>query len=101
MTIIGLAFIRELNISSPLSLDRLFLTQQLICKEKIEKYNIILDIFASDTSIAKNLHHSSTWRNNVLATQGPKLLSLDQILVFALFVHPRLIKNDYQQCLGT
>ena len=41
----------ELNILSPLSLARFFLTQQLIYKSKIEKYNIGLDIFASDTSV--------------------------------------------------
>ena len=41
----------ELNISSPLSLARFFLTQQLIYKNKIGKYNISLDIFASKTSV--------------------------------------------------
>ena len=41
----------ELNILSPLSLARFFLTQQLIYKSKIEKHNISLDIFvSSDTS---------------------------------------------------
>ena len=35
----------ELNILSPLSLATLFLTQQLIYRSKIEKHNIILDIF--------------------------------------------------------
>ena len=44
------------NISSPLSLPRFFLTQQLIYKSKIEKHNVSLDIFVSDTSIARNLH---------------------------------------------
>ena len=34
----------ELNISSPLSVARFFLTQKLIYKSKIEKYNISLDI---------------------------------------------------------
>ena len=46
----------ELNISPPLSLARFFLTQQLIYKSKIEKHNVSLDIFVSDTSIARNLH---------------------------------------------
>ena len=35
----------ELNILSPLSLATFFLTQQLIYRTKIEKHNIILDIF--------------------------------------------------------
>ena len=38
----------ELNISSPLSLARFFLAQQ---HWKIEKHNISLDIFVSDTSV--------------------------------------------------
>ena len=41
----------ELNILSPLSLARLFLTQQLIYKIKFEKHNISLDIFVSETSV--------------------------------------------------
>ena len=41
----------ELIISSPLSLARFFLTQQLIYKSKMEKHNISLDIFVSDTSL--------------------------------------------------
>ena len=41
----------ELNILSPLSLARFFLTQQLIYKSKIEKRNISLDIFVSETSV--------------------------------------------------
>ena len=41
----------ELDILPPLNLARFFLTQQLICKSKIEKHNISLDIFASDTSV--------------------------------------------------
>ena len=41
----------ELNILSPLSLARFFLTQQLIYKSKIEKHNISLDIFVSETSV--------------------------------------------------
>ena len=54
--IIGRAFMHELNVPFPLSLARFFLTQQLIYKNKIEKHNISLDIFLSDTSIARNLH---------------------------------------------
>ena len=46
----------EVNISPPLSLVRFLLTQQLICKSKIEKHNVSLDIFVSETSIARNLH---------------------------------------------
>ena len=41
----------ELDISSTLRLIRLFLTQQLIYKSKIEKHNISLDIFISDTRV--------------------------------------------------
>ena len=41
----------KLNISSPLSLGRFLLTQQLIYKSKIEKHNIGLDVFVSDTSV--------------------------------------------------
>ena len=57
----------ELNILSPLSLARFFLTQQLIYKSKIEKHNISLDIFVSETSIF-NQKPSSTEGNNILAT---------------------------------
>ena len=47
----------EVNISSPLSLARFFLTQQLIYnKSKIEKHNVSLGISVSDTSIARKLH---------------------------------------------
>ena len=50
----------ELNISSPLSLARFFLIHQItnfliIYESKIEKHNISLDIFVSDTNIARNL----------------------------------------------
>ena len=41
----------ELNILSPLSLARFFLTQQLIYKSKTEKHNISLDTFVSETSV--------------------------------------------------
>ena len=56
--IIGWAFMHELNILSALNLVRVFLIQQLIYKSKIEKRNISLDIFISETSIyiARNLH---------------------------------------------
>ena len=43
----------ELNILSPLSLARFFLTQQLIYKSKIEKHNISIGIFVSETSAVK------------------------------------------------
>ena len=39
----------ELNILSPLSVARFLLTQQLIYKSKIEKNNISLVIFVSET----------------------------------------------------
>ena len=38
---------QEFNVSSPHSLARFFLTQQLIYKSKLEKPNISLDIFVS------------------------------------------------------
>ena len=41
---------------APLNLARFFLTQQPIYKSKIEKHNVSLNIFVSDTSIARNLH---------------------------------------------
>ena len=41
----------ELNILSPHSLARFFLTEQLIYWSKIEKHNIDLDIFVSETSV--------------------------------------------------
>ena len=39
------------NMMYPFSLDRFFLTQQLILKSKIEKDNIGLDIFLSETRV--------------------------------------------------
>ena len=56
--IIGWAFIHKVNILSPLSLATFFLTKQLIYESKIEKHNVSLDIFVSDTSIPRNLHLS-------------------------------------------
>ena len=41
----------ELYILSPRSLARLFLTQKVIYKSKIEKHNISLDIYVSETSV--------------------------------------------------
>ena len=41
----------ELKILPPFSLARFFLTQQLIFEDKIEKHNISLDIFVSETSV--------------------------------------------------
>ena len=47
----------EVNILFPVNLlAGFFLTQQLIYKIEIEKNNFSLDIFVSDTSIARNLH---------------------------------------------
>ena len=58
LIIIGWPFMHESNISlPPLSLARFFLAQQLIHKKsKIEKHNVRLDIFVSDTSITRKLH---------------------------------------------
>ena len=80
---IGWAFMHELNISFPLSLARFLLTQQLICQSKIEKPNVSLDIFVSDTSVGRNLQIPGV-RTYILARYGPILLSLDQIPVFML-----------------
>ena len=51
MIIIGWAFMHELDILSPLSLARFFLIQLQVYKSKIEKHNISLYIFVSDTSV--------------------------------------------------
>ena len=53
LIIIDWAFMHELDILSPLNLARFFLTQQLIYKSKIEKYNISLDIFVSEISVVQ------------------------------------------------
>ena len=50
LIIIGWAVMHKLNISSPLCLARFFLTQQLLYKSEIQKHNISVDIFVSDTS---------------------------------------------------
>ena len=50
---IGWAFMHELNILSPLIQARFFLTQELIYQSKIEKHNVSLDVFVSDTRIAR------------------------------------------------
>ena len=58
---IGWAFMHEVNIVPPLSHARFFLTQQVIYNSKIEKNNVSLDIFVSDTSKARigaKLHFS-------------------------------------------
>ena len=47
----------------PLSLARFLLTQLLIYKSKIEKHNVNLDIFVSDTSRARNLHLPALEKN--------------------------------------
>ena len=96
LIIIGWAFMRELNILSPLSPARFFLIQQLIYKSKIEKHNISLDIFVS---VQYSQKPSSTWENNILATNNTPFL--DQISVFVFFVLQRLMKNEYQEFLGT
>ena len=41
----------ELNILPLLSVARFLLTQQLIYQSKIEKHNVSLDMFLSDSSI--------------------------------------------------
>ena len=51
LIIICWSFMHDLNILSPLSRTRFFLTHQLIYKGKIEKHNISLDIFLSDASV--------------------------------------------------
>ena len=53
---IGWAFMHEVNISPPLNLVRFFLNSATNLKRKIEKHNASLDIFVSDTSIARNVH---------------------------------------------
>ena len=67
LTIIGWAFMHEVNISPSLNLAKFFLTQQIIYKSKIEKYTVSLSIFVSDTSIARNLHLPG-FANSILAT---------------------------------
>ena len=76
--IIDWAFMHEDNILTPLSL-----TQQLICKSKIEKHNISLDIFVSDTNIARKLHLPGLEKKHFsyIRTHTP---FLDQILVYML-----------------
>ena len=50
LIIIGWAVMHKLNISSPLCLARFFLAQQLLYKSEIQKHNISVDVFVSDTS---------------------------------------------------
>ena len=45
----------EVNIS-PLTPGRFFVTPELVYKSNIEKHDVSLDIFVSDTSIARKLH---------------------------------------------
>ena len=66
----------ELNVLSALSLARFFLTHQLIYKGKIEKHNINLDIFISETSVYSR-KPSSTWGNNILATTDTSFFGSD------------------------
>ena len=72
----------KLNISPLLNLGRFFSTQQLIYKRKIEKYNISLDIFVSDTSIDRNLHLPG--KITFQLHKNPYFFLCDQISVFEL-----------------
>ena len=100
LIIIGWVFMHELSILPPLSLARFFLTQQVICKSKIEKHNFSLARYfciRHQCSRARNLHLTG----EITFQLRPILLSLDQISVFVLLVLQRLIKNEYQQFQGT
>ena len=66
----------ELNILSPLSLARFFLTQQLIYKSKIEKHNISLDILYQ-ALVQYCQKPSSNWGNNILATTDSPFFGSD------------------------
>ena len=76
----------ELNISSPLSLARFFLAQQLIYQNTKLKNKIIisLDIFVSDTSIVRKLHLPRERTFQLHKDSYSFLCTLDQILVFML-----------------
>ena len=73
----------KFNILRPLSLARFFLTQQLICKSKIEKQNVISDINVWDNSIARNLHLFGLEEKCFSYIRTHTHL-LDQIVVFVL-----------------
>ena len=93
MTIIGWVFMHEVNISPPLGLARFFLTQQLIYKSKIERHNVSLDIFVSDTSMARNLHLPGL-EKKYFSLIRTHTLFLDQILVFVFAENQRTFDND-------
>ena len=78
------AFMHEVNIWPSLSLARFFLPQQLFCQSKIKKCNVCLDIFVSDTSIARNFHFPGLEKLNFSFIR-PHALFSDQISVFVLF----------------
>ena len=73
----------EVNISLSLSLAKIFLTQQLIYKSKVEKHSVSLTIFVSDTSTARNLHLPEFDKQHFSYVRTHTLF-LDQISVFAL-----------------
>ena len=73
----------EVNISPPFSKPRFFLIQQLIYKSKIEKHKVSLDIFVSDTSIARNLHVPGLEKKHFSYIRTHTHF-LDQILRFVL-----------------
>ena len=66
----------ELNVLSALSLARFFLTHQLIYTSKIERHDISLEIFVSETSVYSQ-KPSSTWENNILGTTDTPFLGSD------------------------
>ena len=81
------------------SLSIFFLTQQLIYLSKIEKPNVGLDIFVSDTSIARNLHLPGL-EKKLLRYIRTHTVFLNQILVFVLLKikeHLRMRALSYTQ----
>ena len=73
----------EVNISALLSITRLFLTQQLIYQSKIEKHNVSLDIFVSDTSLVGNLQMPKL-EKKYFSYIRTYTLFFDQISIFVL-----------------
>ena len=61
----------EVNKLFPLRLAKFFLIQQLIYQSKIEKHNFSSNIFALDTSIARNLHLLHLEKKNFGLHKGP------------------------------
>ena len=76
----------ELNISSPFSLARLFLTQQLISKSKIEKHIVFRNYLLGEITIS------------YIRTDTPFFGSGLGICVACPF---EVDKNEYQKFLGT